>query len=78
MIGNNIMILDMIGHQLVDSKLVHVKLTKAGSALVEACSSSPLTFSCKYDRKLCSQSHCSEQKANLKTKSVEKITFFPK
>ena len=29
------MILDMIGHQLVDSELAHAELTIAGSALVE-------------------------------------------
>ena len=29
------MILDMIGHQLVDTELVHAEFTKAGSALVE-------------------------------------------
>ena len=29
------MILDMIGHQLVDSEVGHAELTKAGSALVK-------------------------------------------
>ena len=33
MIGINNIILYMIGHQLLDSELVHAELTKAGSAL---------------------------------------------
>ena len=40
------MILDMIGHQLADSDLVHAELTKAGSALVEALFFSLNIFFC--------------------------------
>ena len=35
---NNIMILDVIGNQLVDTELVHAEFTKVGSALVEVLS----------------------------------------
>ena len=33
--GTIFLVLDMIGHKLVDSELVHAELTTAGSALVE-------------------------------------------
>ena len=60
----------MIGHQLVDSELIHAELTNAGSALVEVLLS--LNISCKCGRKQCPLPHCREEKATLKTKSVGK------
>ena len=65
------MILDMIGHQLVDTELVHAELTKAESVLVKV-----LFFFSKHFHAsvaLCPQPHCSEEKATLKIKSVGKI-----
>ena len=67
------MILDMIGHQLDDTKLVHAELTKAGSALVEVLFFYSLNVFMQVWQKTVSSPHCSEEKATLKTKSVGKI-----
>ena len=66
------MILDMIGHQLVGTELVHAELKKAGSSLVKRL---VLLFLKHFHVVWCRncQPDCSEEKATLKTKSVGKI-----